>query len=192
MSAAEASTRATQSKDTIRNWQRAAKKNPNSAPNLQSLAKVAEVLKTSTTWLAEGTGPENLTPVATVRDVPMISWVSAGEMLDQEAIGSLTDFPTITAVDLPEGDWVALRVDGPSMNKISPPESIIFVNLRDKRLVPNACYVIADETGRATYKRYRPTETPHFQPASYEDIAPPTLNGAIKVVGRVRRSSIDM
>ena len=66
------------------------------------------------------------------------------------------------------------------MNKISPPDSIIFVNLRDKRLVTNGCYVISDETGRATYKRWRPNDNPPFQPASYLDIPPPELEGAIE------------
>ena len=78
------------------------------------------------------------------------------------------------------------------MNKISPPESIIFVNRRDKRLVANACYVIADENGATTYKRYRPGENPQFQPASYDDVKPPKLQGAIKIIGRVRRSIINM
>jgi hypothetical protein len=59
---------------------------------------------------------------------------------------NLSDYPAIPATDLEEGEWIALRVDGPSMNKISPPDSIIFVNLRDKRLVTNGCYVISDET----------------------------------------------
>ena len=78
------------------------------------------------------------------------------------------------------------------MNKISPPESMIFVNRRDRRLVANACYVIADETGRATYKRYRPNDDPPYQPASYDDIPAPELEGAITIIGRVRRSVIDM
>lgn len=78
------------------------------------------------------------------------------------------------------------------MNKISPPGSIIFVNRRDKRLAPNACCVVADEAGIATYKRYRPNDTPPFQPASYEEIAPLQRTGAISVVGRVKRSIIDL
>lgn len=133
-------------------------------------------------------------PAPLFMDVPLISWVSAGELAgsDQDAVLDLLDFPTVTEADLPNGEWIALKVDGPSMNKISPPESVIFVNLKDRRLVANACYIIADETGAATYKRYRPTLNPQFQPASYEKIPAPKLEGAIRVVGRVRRSRIDM
>jgi SOS-response transcriptional repressor LexA len=124
--------------------------------------------------------------------VPLVSWVSAGEMADQAAVVDLTDYPTIAVSRLPNSRWISLRVDGPSMNKISPPDSLIFVDLNDRRLVSNACYVIADETGAATYKRYRPNDQPPFQPASYEDIPPPKLEGAVTIIGRVKRSMIDM
>lgn len=124
--------------------------------------------------------------------VPMVSWVSAGEMTDQASVIDLSEFPTIAVSRLQASRWIALRVDGPSMNKISPPDSLIFVDLNDRRLVTNACYVICDETGAATYKRYRPNDDPPFQPASYEKIPPPTLEGAITVIGRVKRSMIDM
>lgn len=129
-----------------------------------------------------------------IEDVPLITWISAGEMQDADTVLDFKNFPTTPTVNLPAGDWIALRVglDNNSMNKISPPESVIFVNRRDKRLVANACYVITDEQGRATYKRYRPGAKPPWQPASYDEVAPPTLEGAITVVGRVRRSVIDL
>lgn len=129
---------------------------------------------------------------ATVTDVPRISWVSAGQLGEQAQVTDLSDYPTEAAIDLPEGDWICLEVDGASMNKISPPGSIIFVNTRDKRLVPNGLYVVSDETGAATYKRYRPDDFPPFQPASYEMIEAPTFQGIVTVVGRVRRSIINM
>lgn len=125
-------------------------------------------------------------------DIPIVSWISAGELGGQDGVVNLSDYPTIPAADLEEGEWIALRVDGPSMNKISPPDSIIFVNLRDKRLVTNGCYVISYESGRATCKRWRPNDSPPFQPASYLDIPPPELEGAITIIGRVKRSMIDM
>lgn len=131
-------------------------------------------------------------PALATVDVPIVSWISAGELGSQEMVVNLSDYPTIPTTDLEQGQWIALRVDGPSMNKISPPDSIIFVNLRDKRLVTNGCYVISDESGQATYKRYRPNENPPFQPASYMDIPPPALEGAITIIGRVKRSMIDM
>jgi transcriptional regulator with XRE-family HTH domain len=122
--------------------------------------------------------------------VPLIAWVSAGAMAQDhfgdEALGQLR------IGDLPAGDWIALRVTGDSMDRISPPDSVIVVNRRDKRLVSNACYVIADLNGDATYKRYR-SDPMRFEPVStnpsHEPIFPdhePTI------VGRVKRSMIEM
>ncbi|MDC7743425.1 MULTISPECIES: S24 family peptidase [Rhizobium] len=156
--------------------------------------KYARAFKVNLNWLQFGTGnaldPDEL-PVS-VADVPKISWVSAGQLSEQAPITDFSEFPTVAALDLPDGEWIALEVEGNSMNKISPPGSIIFVNLRDKRLAPNALYVVADETGAATYKRYRPNDNPPFQPASYEDVPPPEFQGAVTIVGRVRRSIIEM
>jgi SOS-response transcriptional repressor LexA len=181
------------SNSAIRNMRRAVKAGKDQGASIKTLDALAPVLKTNAAWLLDGQGPEEgeSTP-NTIRDIPFVSWISAGAMTHQEGVTDLSQFPTVPAVNLPDGDWIALRVDGPSMNKISPPDSIIFVNMRDKRLVANACYVICDETGKATYKRYRPNEEPQFQPASYEDIEPPKLEGAITVIGRVKRSVIDM
>jgi hypothetical protein len=54
----------------------------------------------------------------------------------------------------PTGDRIALRTMA-IMNRISPHDSVIFVNRRERQLVPNACYIIGDGNG-ATCKRYRP------------------------------------
>lgn len=158
--------------------------------------KYAKAFKVSFNWLYLGTGApsdaddDKFAP--SLIDVPRVSWVSAGQLKDQDGVTDFSDFPTEPAIDLPEGEWICLEVEGNSMNKISPPESLIFVNLRDKRLVSNACYVVCDEAGAVTYKRYRPNENPAFQPASYDDVPPPELKGAITVMGRVRRSIINM
>lgn len=156
--------------------------------------KYAKAFDVSLNWLFFGTGqPEDIDPEPLgAVDIPLISWVSAGILGEQAGVTDFSEFPTISALDLPEGDWIALRVMGNSMNKISPPESIVLVNRRDKRLVTNACYIVADESGAATYKRYRPNEDPPFQPASYDDVEPPRIEGSITIIGRVRRSIIEM
>lgn len=122
---------------------------------------------------------------------PYLAWISAGAMIRDdiadEALGH------IRVVDLPvSGDWIALKVIGDSMDRISPPDSIIFVDRSDRNLVPNGCYVISDVEGNATYKRYR-SGPMRFEPVStnpqHEPIFPD--NDPI-VVGRVRRSTINM
>lgn len=122
--------------------------------------------------------------------VPLISWVAAGTLTEVIDWSEFDDVKRIYAPDLdPGGQWIALRVDGSSMNKISPPDSIIFVNLRQKALVSNACYVFTDERGEATYKRYRPDGWESVSYLPQPDVEP---EGAITIIGRVRRSMIDM
>ncbi|MCV9960779.1 transcriptional regulator [Pararhizobium sp. BT-229] len=156
--------------------------------------RYARAFKVNLQWLQFGLGSpdDDDGDLKIMVDVPKISWVSAGQLTEPVPVEDLSDYPSVTTVDLPRGVWIALEVEGDSMNKISPPGSTIFVNIKDKRLVPNACYVVADETGAATYKRYRPNDNPPFQPASYQEIAPPKFKGAVHVIGRVRRSVIEM
>ena len=125
-----------------------------------------------------------------VQQVPLLSWISAGALstdeVAQEAIG------TVLVADLPPGDWLALEVQGTSMDRISPPGSRIFVNRKDKKLVTNACYVIDDGEGHATYKRFRPNPT-RFEPVStdptHETLFP---DNEPTIVGRVGLSQIRM
>lgn len=124
-------------------------------------------------------------------NVPYLAWVSAGTMMREdvadEALGVLR------VADLSaSGDWIALKVSGDSMDRISPPDSIIFVDRKDTGLVTNACYVIADDEGNATYKRFRSGPT-RFEPVSTNPTHEPIFpdNDPI-IVGRVRRSIINM
>jgi phage repressor protein C with HTH and peptisase S24 domain len=107
--------------------------------------------------------------------------------VSEETIGMIEE------TDLsPDGDWIALQVVGDSMDRISPPESIIFIDRRDKVLVPNACYVIANGDGEATYKRFR-TNPMRFEPVStnpsHETIYP---QREPLIVGRVKKSILKM
>jgi SOS-response transcriptional repressor LexA len=151
--------------------------------------KYADAFRVSEGWLltGEGDGPGP----AQSRRVPVLTWVSAGAMArddgQQDIIGE------IEASDLdPKGRWIALRVEGDSMDRISPPGSLIFVNLNDRRLVTNACYIITNDDGDATYKRFR-ANPPRFEPVSTNPAHEPIFpDGEPAVIGRVRRSLIDM
>lgn len=124
--------------------------------------------------------------------IPLISWVSAGEFQAADAVVDASDCRMIEIADLPDGDWFALTVDGDSMDRISPPGSTIVVNRKDRRLIPNGCYIIANEQGEATYKRYRPSPD-RFEPVSVNPAHEPIFpDGAVRVIGRVRRSILEM
>ena len=162
--------------------------NGNRPLSRKAAAKYAELFDVAAGWLLYG---ERIDAETGEVEVPLLSMISAGELMRDdiadEALGR------IKVSDLPAGDWIALKVVGDSMDRISPPESVILVNRRDKRLVPNRPYVIADESGNATYKRYRPGPPMRFEPVStnpkHEPIFP--QNEPV-IVGRVKRSMIDM
>jgi phage repressor protein C with HTH and peptisase S24 domain len=129
-----------------------------------------------------------------IQSVRLISWVSAGALTSSDAETDTEDAPIILEPGLdPNGDWIALRVDGDSMNRISPHDSVIFVNRRERQLVPNACYIIGDGNGGATYKRYRPPniwEPVSTNPAHKPIVLPPGEEPDI--IGRVRKTVLTM
>lgn len=153
----------------------------------------ARHLKVNWVWLLTGEGlPDVKDAPQTAERVPVISWVSAGAMAspdfqDGEELGAAW------VSGLPKGDWFALKVEGDSMDRISPPGSVIVVNRRDKALVNNACYIIADsETGEATYKRFR-SNPPRWEPVSVNPAREPLFpdNDPV-IIGRVKRSILEM
>lgn len=178
----------------IRNWRRGA------MPRIESLMEIAPALGTTPEWLAYEAGPETADMASRERPallVPKVSWVSAGAFAISDTVMETDEFDAITVSGLPTGgEWYAFDVPDTfdSMDRISPPGSTIIVNRKDKRLVPNACYVITDGEGGATYKRFRPSPI-RFEPvstnASHEPIFPDEGNMP-GVFGRVRQSILNM
>lgn len=124
-----------------------------------------------------------------VIEIPLVSWVSAGDLRNLAMDEALA---VVKMAGLPPGDWIALKVQGDSMDRISPPESIILVNRADRRLVPNACYVIDDGDGNASYKRFRPNPV-RFEPVSTNKDLPTFFpENDPTIVGRVRKTILDM
>lgn len=129
--------------------------------------------------------PDSLVGLNRVR---LLSMVRAGKMTRDDVRDA--DIGSVVMAGLPKGDWVAFQVEGDSMDRISPPDSIIFVDKRDKKLVPNALYVLFDSEGNATYKRYRPNPA-RFEPVSTNsDIEPIYPDDDTKIFGRVRLTTL--
>lgn len=157
----------------------------------KKLPEIARALDVSVYDIDENYAPED---GAVVVSAPLISWVSAGELKRPEVpISDFADAPRVSTVGLdPGGEWIALKVDGDSMNRISPPESVVFVNLKDRRLVANACYVIQDVEGGSSYKRYRPGK---WEAVSTNKKHKPYLvkgDRGPAIIGRVKRTVLDM
>lgn len=172
--------------DYIRDLLRGSKK----SISTENAAVLAELLQCNLNWLltGEGDGPGTL---PAMRIVPILSWVSAGAMARDDAQQDVIGEAEGGGLD-PRGQWIALRVEGDSMDRISPPGSLIFVNLSDRRLVTNACYIITNGEGDATYKRFR-ANPPRFEPVSTNPAHEPIFpDGEPVVLGRVRRSVLDM
>ncbi|MFC3706335.1 helix-turn-helix transcriptional regulator [Devosia honganensis] len=122
-------------------------------------------------------------------DIPMVSMVSAGRMRDQPGVTAADVERYVRLADLPPGDWIALGVDGSSMNRIAPEGSIIIVNRADSTLIDGKYYVFALDGGAATFKTYR-REPERLQPFSFDPdhmSIPVTPETDMYVFGRVRR-----
>lgn len=164
-------------------------RHPTNSPTIETIQKLSKALGKPPEWLAFNIGDDAYQGTVSV---PVISWVSAGAFQAADTVVDTSDFPHVEISGLPEGDWIALDVEGDSMDRISPPGSRIFVNRRDRRLVPNGCYVIATEQGEATYKRYR-SSPDRFEPVSVNPAHEPIFpDGVVKIIGRVRLSMLEM
>lgn len=125
--------------------------------------------------------------------VPQISWVSASEMRTEAPVTIKDAVGFIAVPELPPGEWIALEVQGDSMDRVSPDGSIIFVNCADKRLVNGKFYVFQDANDHATtYKRFRSNPdrfVPYSTNPEHEPIYP---EGDFRVIGRVWRTHKDL
>lgn len=184
------------SADAIRNMRRSVEQGKRAGASTRTLSALAPVLQTTVAWLTEQAGPEEAAEAGASMPIaaPLISWVSAGALLKPDVPVDFEGAPILLEPGLdPNGDWIALRVDGDSMDRISPHDSVIFVNRRERRLVPNACYVIGDGDGGATYKRYRPPNT--WEPVSTNPAHKPFVlkrGSEPDIIGRVRKTVLSM
>lgn len=159
------------------------------------LKEIAIALGVNEDWLLLGREPMERTDapeaLAAPAIVPIVTWVSAGAMARDDGQQDIVGEIEAAGLDV-RGNWIALRVEGDSMDRISPPGSVILVNMADRRLVPNACYIISNGDGEASYKRFR------ANPARFEPVSTNPAHEAIfpdhepAVIGRVKRSILDM
>jgi len=125
--------------------------------------------------------------------VPLLTTVPAGRLWATEGVSVANVRRTLAASGLPAGDWIALEVEGDSMNRIAPDGSIIFVNRADKKMVRDNFYVFATENSEYTFKRFRPGPPDRLLPYSTNpDHETIRLEEPYFVVGRVKRVTVDL
>ena len=149
------------------------------------LKELAEALECTEDWLLGGDDKPSAPD-----GVGLISWVQAGNLA--EVYDAYQPGDAEMWVDYParHSKMIALRVKGTSMNRVSPENSIIIIDLLDREMTSNRLYVvkIGDE---ATYKRYR-SSPPRLEPDSTDPHDTIFLNGEnILPVGRVVRTMMD-
>ena len=126
--------------------------------------------------------------------IPLIAWVNAGKFADINSQLPARKLKLDIVRDLGPGDYFATKVEGDSMDRISPPGSIIIVDRNDKQLVSGKCFVFA-VGGKTTFKMYMAGDPPYLAPHSTNPINPPLFikrKGDIDIVGRVKRTLLDL
>lgn len=133
-------------------------------------------------------------PVPGTTNVPLLDWVSAGRLVEPSSQIPVEDIPLLAFADLGRGDYFALKVQGTSMDRLSPEGSTIIVNRADRELVSGKPYVFLAD-GETTYKRWQGGDPPYLEPHSWDGTHKPIFikrKRDVQVVGRVRRTLMDL
>ncbi|MBN9601842.1 MAG: S24 family peptidase [Afipia felis] len=137
-------------------------------------------------------------PAGKIIRVPLLDTVTAGKLRAPSSQIPVEDVPLLAYADLGRGEWFALRVedkgDGDSMDRLSPPGSIIIVNKADRDLRSGRCYIFSIG-GETTYKMWQDGDPPYLAPYSTNPIHKPIFvkrQRDFEVIGRVKRTVLDL
>jgi SOS-response transcriptional repressor LexA len=162
-------------------------------PSRDAAKKYAKVYRVRWEWLLDAEGAPTAPFDRDVAAVPLLAWVSAGNLVSSESQIPVEDVPLLAFADLGRGEFFALKVEGDSMDRLSPDGSIIIVNRAERELLPGRYYVFSLR-GETTFKRWQP-EPPRLEPYSTNP-ANQTLfikrSKDLEVVGRVKRTVLDL
>lgn len=127
---------------------------------------------------------EYLSNPSGIREVPVISWASAGAPMAalQEEIDETTE---TVATSYKSESLLAVRVSGSSMNRVAPEGTFAVYDYADKALLDGKYYLFRLD-GDVTFKVYRDQAgPPRLEPDSFESHATIFPATAIEVIGRV-------
>lgn len=164
--------------------------NGNSPFGFEQAKRYAEKLRVRAEWLYDGNGPmrETSRPARLPIEVPVIGWVSAGDVSD---VGQLEEVDRIVVGNLPPGEYFATEVVGDSMDRVAPEGAYIIVNAADRNPRDGNIYIFSHR-GEVTVKRYRSKPVRRLEPFSTNPNHEPIFIGerGWRCVGRVVRSVI--
>jgi SOS-response transcriptional repressor LexA len=157
------------------------------------LRELAAALRTTDAWLLSREGAEEAGPAIALTRVPLLDWVSAGRLVPPSSQIPLEDVPYLAFADLGRGDFFALKVQGDSMDRVSPDGSTIVVNKAERELLNGGAYVFSLR-GETTYKLWH-DDPAYLQPFSTNPVHAPIFfkrRKDFEVIGRVRRTMLDL
>jgi len=190
---AELATNLGVSPQAVSGWERG-----ESFPEAEKLTRIANFLSVSLGWLLQGDESGYSAPTPDDKNtviVRLVDSVPAGKLAAPMSQLAMEQLPLMIFNNLDRGEYIALTVDGDSMDRISPDGSIIVINKSDRTLVSGKPYVFCHR-GRVTYKLWRP-EPARLQPHSTNPMHEPIyvkdkVEAEKLVVGRVKRSVLDL
>jgi SOS-response transcriptional repressor LexA len=128
--------------------------------------------------------------------VPLLDTVTAGKLKAPSSQIPVEDVPLLAFADLGRGDWFALKVesDADSMDRVSPPGSMLLINKADRDLRSGRCYIFSID-GETTYKMWQDGDPAYLAPFSTNPTHKPIFirrRRAFDVIGRVKRTVLDL
>ena len=172
---------------TVSSWER-----DRTEPSRADVVRIASRLNIPLTEIEDVLrGPK---PRMQSLEIPLLSWVSAGQISDVGELESVEGADTITVGDLPPGEYFATDVRGDSMDRISPERSRIIVNVADRIPKSGRAYLF-QLRGETTYKFYQGKPVKRLEPFSTNPMNKTIFLGEDPdwtVIGRVFRSYIDL
>lgn len=122
---------------------------------------------------------------------PLISWAQAGGLSDVVNTETVGEFDSEIAVEYKRKTVLALRIVGPSINRVAPDGAIVVIDYSQRNLKPSHFYLVRKD-GAATVKRYQ-NNPDRFEPFSTEPDHPIVFpSKELHIVGRAIRVVTDL
>ena len=165
--------------DAIRNVLRNKSRNP----RRDTLAGIARGLECRLEDLLELESVDSSARNGPPKGIPLISWSVVCQLTETNSLYSPSQAEDFIVT--PPNSWnlIALRIQGDSMGKIAPDESIIIVDLSDRLLEPGRYYVF-NHHGNTMFKQFQ-DEPARLEDDNTNSCATIFYSDDISVIGRV-------